>query len=84
MPRPQVDLKIVLGLCGVLIVLLAVAASVGFLSLFGIEGSLIILEVVPFLVLAVGVDNLFILVHSYEVGHAHYYYYCRPIILSLV
>ena len=33
----------------------------------GIESSLIILEVVPFLVLAVGVDNLFILVHSYEV-----------------
>ena len=31
------------------------------------EGSLIILEVVPFLVLAVGVDNLFIMVHSYEV-----------------
>ena len=31
------------------------------------EASLIILEVVPFLVLAVGVDNLFILVHSYEV-----------------
>ena len=48
--------------------LLAVGASVGFLSLFGVEGSLIILEVVPFLVLAVGVDNLFILVHSYEVS----------------
>ena len=30
--------------------------------------SLIKLEVVPFLVLAVGVDNLFILVHSYEVS----------------
>ena len=63
----QVDLKILLGLFGVLIVLLAVGASVGFLSYIGIEGSLIILEVVPFLVLAVGVDNLFIMVHSYEV-----------------
>ena len=50
-----------------LIVLLAVGASVGFLSYIGIEGSLIILEVVPFLVLAVGVDNLFIMVHLYEV-----------------
>jgi Niemann-Pick C1 protein len=61
-----VDLKIMLGLFGVLIVLIAVGASLGFLSLCGVEASLIIIEVVPFLVLAVGVDNLFILVHAYE------------------
>lgn len=56
-----------LGLFGVFIVLLAVLSSIGFLSYAQVEGSLIILEVVPFLVLAVGVDNLFIMVHSYEV-----------------
>lgn len=64
----QVDLKILLGLSGVIIVLLSVCASLGFFSYMGVEASLIILEVVPFLVLAVGVDNLFILVHSYEVS----------------
>lgn len=48
-------------------VLLAVISSLGLLSYVGITATLIILEVVPFLVLAVGVDNLFILVHSYEV-----------------
>ena len=47
--------------------LLSVLASLGFFSYMKVEASLIILEVVPFLVLAVGVDNLFILVHSYEV-----------------
>ena len=50
-----------------IIVIIAVAASIGLLSYVGVTASLIILEVVPFLVLAVGVDNLFILVHSYEV-----------------
>jgi len=55
------------GLFGVIMVLVAVLAALGLLSYIGIMGSLIIIEVVPFLVLAVGVDNLFILVHSYEV-----------------
>ena len=63
----QIDLKVCLGFFGVLIVLMAVGASLGFISFLKVEASLIILEVVPFLVLAVGVDNLFILVHSYEV-----------------
>jgi Niemann-Pick C1 protein len=40
--------------------------------------TLIIIEVVPFLVLAVGVDNLFIIVHSYEVrpGYTCKYLLC--------
>ena len=63
----KVDLKILVGLFGVGMVLVAVLAALGLLSYIGIMGSLIIIEVVPFLVLAVGVDNLFILVHSYEV-----------------
>ncbi len=65
-------MKFFVGLVGVGLVLLAVVASIGLLSYMGVAGSLIILEVVPFLVLAVGVDNLFIIVHSYEVStHAH-------------
>lgn len=61
-------MKFFVGLVGVGLVLLAVVGSIGLLSYMGIAGSLIILEVVPFLVLAVGVDNLFIIVHSYEVS----------------
>ena len=49
-------------------VLLAVAGSICLLNLARISATLIIIEVVPFLVLAVGVDNLFIIVHSYEVS----------------
>jgi hypothetical protein len=35
-------------------------------SLAGVKTSLIIAEVIPFLVLAVGVDNIFILVNQFE------------------
>lgn len=56
-----------LGLSGVLIVLVSVTSSVGFFSYVGIPATLIIIEVVPFLVLAVGVDNIFILVQTYQV-----------------
>ena len=64
----QVDSKIILGLTGVSIVLLSVAASVGFYSYLNVPMTLIIIEVVPFLVLAVGVDNIFILVQTYQVS----------------
>ena len=47
--------------------ILAVTSAIGIMSYAGVVGSLIIIEVVPFLVLAVGVDNLFIIVHAYEV-----------------
>ncbi|VEU21101.1 DEKNAAC101992 [Brettanomyces naardenensis] len=50
-----------LGLTGIFIVLLSVFASVGICSLFGLKSTLIIAEVIPFLVLAVGVDNIFLL-----------------------
>jgi Niemann-Pick C1 protein len=63
----QLDSKIVVGLCGVLIVLASVASSVGFFSYCNVPATLIIIEVVPFLVLAVGVDNIFILTQTYQV-----------------
>ncbi|VDP85090.1 unnamed protein product [Echinostoma caproni] len=61
-----VDLRITLGLGGVLIVILSVVSSVGMWSYVGTPATLIIIEVIPFLVLAVGVDNIFILVHDFE------------------
>ncbi|XP_078061277.1 NPC1-like intracellular cholesterol transporter 1 [Mustelus asterias] len=62
----MIDSKITLGLGGILVVLGAVLSSMGFYAYIGIPSSLIILEVVPFLVLAVGADNIFILVLQYQ------------------
>ncbi|GFP98541.1 niemann-pick c1 protein [Phtheirospermum japonicum] len=56
--------KVLLGLSGVLLVMLSVIGSVGFFSAIGVKSTLIIMEVIPFLVLAVGVDNMCILVHA--------------------
>lgn len=61
-----VQSKIVLGLIGVLIVMLSVTSSIGLFALAGVPATLIIVEVVPFLVLAVGVDNIFIMVQHYQ------------------
>ena len=60
------DSKITLGIGGVIIVLLSVVASIGFYGYIGVPATLIIIEVIPFLVLAVGVDNIFILVQTYQ------------------
>lgn len=48
-------------------VIISVVASVGMWSYVGTPATLIIIEVIPFLVLAVGVDNIFILVHDFEI-----------------
>ena len=64
-----VSSRIVLGVLGVILIVLSVAASIGLLSYFRIKTTLIIAEVVPFLVLAVGTNNLFILTHAYEVWY---------------
>lgn len=53
-----------LGLSGIIIVLLSVSASAGFFSLIGVKSTLIIAEVIPFLILAVGVDNIFLTTHE--------------------
>ena len=58
--------KFTLGLFGIALVILSVSSSVGLFSLVGVKVTLIIAEVIPFLVLAVGVDNVFILVHELD------------------
>lgn len=64
--RLLIDSKITLGLGGVLIVLASVISSVGLFGFVGMPATLIIIEVIPFLVLAVGVDNIFILVQTMQ------------------
>ncbi|XP_074113620.1 Niemann-Pick type C-1a isoform X4 [Cotesia typhae] len=64
--RLMIDSKITLGLGGVFIVLASVVCSVGLFGFIGLPATLIIIEVIPFLVLAVGVDNVFILVQTHQ------------------
>uniref|UniRef100_A0A3P9K427 NPC1 like intracellular cholesterol transporter 1 n=2 Tax=Oryzias latipes TaxID=8090 RepID=A0A3P9K427_ORYLA len=64
--RLLVDSKFLVGLGGILVVGCSVLASMGFYSWIGIPSSLVILQVVPFLVLAVGADNIFIFVLEYQ------------------
>lgn len=68
-----VQSKFLLGVVGILIVLMSVSASVGLFAALGVKATLIIAEVIPFLVLAVGVDNIFLIVHEFErvnISHA--------------
>lgn len=64
--RILIDSKITLGLGGVIIVLASVVCSVGIFGYIGLPATLIIVEVIPFLVLAVGVDNIFIMVQTHQ------------------
>ncbi|KAF9433735.1 hypothetical protein BGZ76_009040 [Entomortierella beljakovae] len=64
--RMVIDSKFTLGMSGICIVLASISTSVGIFSFFGYKITLIIAEVIPFLVLAVGVDNIFILCHEFE------------------
>ncbi|KAI8059658.1 patched family-domain-containing protein [Gongronella butleri] len=66
-----VQSKFTLGICGILIVIFSVSTSVGLFSLTGRKTTLIIAEVIPFLVLAVGVDNIFILCHEFQRCQEH-------------
>ncbi|KAJ3217228.1 hypothetical protein HK099_005545 [Clydaea vesicula] len=65
-----VDSKFSLAISGIMLVICSVSASFGILSAFGIKITLIIAEVIPFLVLAAVlisfVDNIFIIVHAYD------------------
>ncbi|KAG1714143.1 NPC intracellular cholesterol transporter 1 [Nymphon striatum] len=62
----NIDAKMTLAFGGVMIVMLSVASSIGFFSYLGVPATLIIIEVIPFLVLAVGIDNIFILVQALQ------------------
>lgn len=60
------EMKIFLALAGVFLVLLSVFSSGGIFTYLGVPATLITLEVIPFLLLAVGVDNVYILVQTYQ------------------
>ncbi|CAL7944120.1 unnamed protein product [Xylocopa violacea] len=63
--------KMILSIGGVTIVIASVACSLGVFGYIGVPTTLLTIEVIPFLVLAVGVDNIFILVHTYQRNPKH-------------
>ena len=54
-----------LGVAGVLLVAITVAAGLGFCALIGIAFNASTTQIVPFLALGLGVDNMFLLTHTY-------------------
>ncbi|MDO9013585.1 MAG: MMPL family transporter, partial [Polynucleobacter sp.] len=54
--------RVLLAFAGVLVVAASIVFSVGMLALIGVKASLFISEVIPFLTLAIGVDNMFLIV----------------------
>lgn len=62
-----VDTRFLLAMGGIIIILLSVTTSVGFFSILGLKSTLIIAEVIPFLILAIGIDNIFLILHELEV-----------------
>ena len=52
-------------MAGVLVVMLALAGSLGFMSFCGVAFNVATIQVVPFLLLGLGVNDMFILMHSY-------------------
>ncbi|XP_030379061.1 NPC intracellular cholesterol transporter 1 homolog 1b [Scaptodrosophila lebanonensis] len=58
--------RIMLAIGGIVIVLASVVCSLGFWGYLNVTTTMLAIEVIPFLVLAVGVDNIFIMVHTYQ------------------
>lgn len=56
--------RFLLGFIGIVVVLMSLAIAIGITFFMNIPLSLISVEVVPFLILAIGVDNMFIIVRA--------------------
>jgi Niemann-Pick C1 protein len=64
--RLFIDSRFTLGLLGIFVVLSSVLISTALFTALRVKTTLIIAEVIPFLVLAIGVDNIFIIVNTFD------------------
>eukprot|EP01138_Halocafeteria_seosinensis_P004784 gb/GECG01004892.1/.p1 GENE.gb/GECG01004892.1/~~gb/GECG01004892.1/.p1 ORF type:complete len:1113 (+),score=109.87 gb/GECG01004892.1/:1-3339(+) len=64
-PHPVYS-RSLLGLNGVILVVCSVTTAIGMVSYCGMRITMIVSEVVPFLILAIGVDNMFIFTKAYD------------------
>jgi Niemann-Pick C1 protein len=53
-----------IGICGIIIVAASAIVGYGGTAYLGVKSSMISLEVIPFLILAIGVDNMFIIAQA--------------------
>ena len=60
----SVGSSILLSLSGLIYIVLSVFVTYSLCGLFGVTANLISLEVIPFLILAIGVDNMFLIYNS--------------------
>uniref|UniRef100_A0A7M4G2E7 Patched 2 n=1 Tax=Crocodylus porosus TaxID=8502 RepID=A0A7M4G2E7_CROPO len=66
------------GLAGVLLVALSVASGLGLCSLLGIAFNAATTQVLPFLALGIGVDDMFLLAHAFPKAGPHVPFKVRP------
>lgn len=60
------DTGFTLAMLGIMIVLCSVISSMGIIAYLDIGFTMISAEVIPFLILAIGVDNMFIIKNAVE------------------
>ncbi|OQR97277.1 resistance-Nodulation-Cell Division (RND) superfamily [Thraustotheca clavata] len=65
--RSWSEAKLLIGFSGIALILFAVVSTIGIFSWCGADVQIVIMEVVPFLTLAIGVDNIFLLLN--EIRH---------------
>uniref|UniRef100_A0A1I7SM66 SSD domain-containing protein n=2 Tax=Bursaphelenchus xylophilus TaxID=6326 RepID=A0A1I7SM66_BURXY len=66
-----INTKLTLGFVGIIGIALAVTSAVGICSYWNIETTLIVFEILPFLIVSVGVDNIFLFVQAYQRRDRH-------------
>lgn len=61
-----IDSKMSVGLSSIIVVLLAIFCAIGLMGYIGITTTLLAINVIPFFVLSVGIDNVFLMVNKLE------------------
>lgn len=65
-PIHAIKSKVIMSLVGILLVIMSVFISIGLCAFFQIKATLIIGQVIPFLILAIGVDNMYIICNTLD------------------